>query len=98
MKGRYKMLRRNKKVIALLQDLVKEFYGSDFMVTYSDTIASIVLDSKRVLESIEGFQARDYGEISFFPCQLVDFTSFVAKQVAHSIGANMFDMRNLEKA
>lgn len=87
-----------KKVITALKELVKEEFGKDFMVTYSDAIASIVYDSKKVIQSVGGYTARDYGELSFIPGQLVSFTSFVAKQVAHYIGAKVYDMKNLERA
>lgn len=87
-----------KKVTSILKDLVKEEYGADFMVTFSDVIASIVSGSKKVIQSVGGFDAKDYGEISFIPGQLVDFTGFVAKQVALYMRAKAFDMESLERA
>lgn len=87
-----------KKVISILKDLVKEEYGADFMITFSDVIASIVSGSKEVIQSVGGFEVKDYGEISLIPGQLVDFTGFVAKQVALYMRAKAFDMKNLERA
>lgn len=87
-----------KKVISILKDLAKEEYGADFMVTFSDVIASIVSGSKEVIQSVGGFKVKDYGEISLIPGQLVDFTGFVAKQVVLYMRAKAFDMKNLERA
>lgn len=87
-----------KKVISVLKELVKEEYGLDFMVTFSEVIASIVSGSEDVIQSVGGFKVKDYGEISLIPGQLVDFTGFVAKQVALYMRANAFNMKNLEGA
>lgn len=88
----------NKKIVAVLKELVKEEFGADFMVTFGDVITSIVSGSKEVMQSVGGFKVKDYGEISLIPGQLVDFTGFVAKQVALYMRAKAFDMKNLERA
>ena len=86
------------KIITVLKDLVKETFGTDFMVTYSDVITSVVRDTNRVIEALGGYNVRDYGELSLIPGQLVSFTSFVAKQVALYMKAKAFNMKNLERA
>lgn len=85
----------NKKIVSVLKELVKEEFGADFMVTFSEVIASIVSGSEEVIQSVGGFKVKDYGEISLIPGQLVDFTGFVAKQVALYMRANAFNMKNL---